>query len=69
MQSILVTYYGTVCDKGYIISSLLMERRIVHEFVLLDDFILSLHQIRDISGFDRIRAYLERYEYVADIWM
>lgn len=39
MQRTLVTFYGTVCDKGYEISHLLLDRRIEHEFVLLDDFI------------------------------
>jgi hypothetical protein len=67
MQRVLVTFYGTVCEKGYVISQLLMERSIIHDFILLDDFILSLYQIRDISGFDRIRTYLESYEYIADI--
>lgn len=68
MQQSIVTFYGTVCSKGYHISYLLLDRKIEHEFVLTDDFILSIKAIRDIGGYDRISQYLERYEYLVDIW-
>ena len=68
MQQNAVIFYGTVCSKGYYISYLLLERKIEHEFVLTDDFILSVKTIRDIGGYDRISQYLERYEYLVDIW-
>lgn len=63
-----VIFYGTVCDKGYYLSLLLLERRIQHEFILTDKFILSVLYIRDVSGYDRIAKYLEGYEYIVDIW-
>ena len=68
MEQRLVTFYGTLCEKGYVISYLLIDKRIQHDFVITDDFILSVHKIRDIFGYENIAEYLERYQYIADIW-
>jgi len=66
VNNVPVTFFGTVCDKGFIITELLLRKQILHEFVLDENFILSLQNIRDVSGFERIRLYLERCEYVVD---
>lgn len=69
VKSVDVTYYGSICKKGYSISYLLMERKILHTFVLSDDFILSLQDIRDVCNYEPICEYLEDYKYIYDLWM
>lgn len=69
MDQRLVTFYGTVCKEGFVLSKLLIERRITHDFVLMDGFLLHIQDVRHIDGFDRIRQYLERYEYFVDLWI
>lgn len=62
-------FYGSVDERGFLLSTLLYERHIDHEFFLIEgDFILSFQQRRDVFGFDRIKKYLEAYEYVFDMW-
>lgn len=64
-----VVFYGDVGPRGYDITYLLMERRISHDFVIVDgDFLLSVQEIRDVQGYERIRRYLEEYQYIVDLW-
>lgn len=62
-------FYGDLSNKGYKISFLLMSRRIKHEFILYDDYyfiIKSLEREKELSGFEKIRDYIERYQYLLD---
>lgn len=63
-----VIFFGDVGSKGYRISQELYSRRIEHSFVLSDSFLLSVQRMRDVEGYERIITYLERYEYVLDLW-
>ena len=66
-EIVIVQFFGTLWNKGNYISQLLLERRIIHDFILSEDLILSLHSLRDLNGYDRICRYLEKYEYLIDI--
>ena len=65
-----VTFFGDLTLRGYEISYLLLDRQIKHDFVIIaGDFLLAIHKIRDIHGYERIRRYLEEYQFVVDLWI
>lgn len=61
-----VLFYGDVSEKGYIISYILLRRNIEHNFIICDQFILSLFSQKEIRGFDLISDYLNRFQYIID---
>jgi hypothetical protein len=68
-QVIPVTFLGGLDYRGYEVTYLLYEKQIEHDFIYIeDDYILRLHGLRDLQGFESIVEYLERYEYIADLW-
>lgn len=62
-------FYGDISYRGFVISSLLYERNINHNFINIDgEFILYFLQKREVIGFEAIKDYLEHYKYVFDLF-
>ena len=60
-------FYGTLSSQGYKISYLLISRGINHNFIISDEYFLiikSLRKVRELSGFEQICDYIEKYQYI-----
>lgn len=69
MKDYCSVFYGDVSSKGYKISYLLIYRGIDHDFVIFDDYFLvikTLNKVRELSGFEQICDYIEKYQYIYD---
>jgi len=63
-----VSFFGDLGIRGYRVSYLLVYHTIPHDFVFSTDcFLLSIHRIRDIEGYESICDYLESFQYLWDL--
>jgi len=64
-----VWFYGNIVEYGYDISYILLDRKIAHNFVYIDDYyILSIEKVIEITGPKEILFYLKNYKYVSDLY-
>ncbi len=63
-----VTYFGDLDEKGFRISYMLLEHKIMHEFVLYpDDDIVVIKGFKEIKGYETISEWLTSFRYIIDL--
>lgn len=69
MKDYYSVFYGDVSDKGYRIAYLLISKGIQHDFIIFENYLLTIRtskNVKELIGFDQICEYLEKYQYIFD---
>lgn len=63
-----VYFFANLEKPSFDISELFYSHHIKHNFIFSTEiFLLSIQDIRDIEGYEKIKDYIMSYEYVFDL--
>ncbi len=63
-----VVYFGDLDQKGFKISYMLLNHKIIHEFVLYpDDDIVVIKGVKEIKGYETISDWITSFRYIIDL--